>query len=116
MKVKKQFRFAAMSNRNKLWAIDDVDPRGNIGMTVLLAKDKEEAIAKFTKMHDGFLAITEIDSCLALSFSMHEPKGCGAGYRLRKAITESEDLAQRQQRGAGRSGSSDTLLPAKKGA
>jgi len=72
-----------MSERNKLWCIDDVDRSGNCGMTILLARNEADAREKFRKMHGTFLAITEIGTCLAISFAMVEGKRGETQYERR---------------------------------
>lgn len=69
--------------RNKLWSIDDVDHTGNIGMTILMARNEAEAREKFEKMHGGFLKITQIETCLAISLAMWDDANGATGYAKR---------------------------------
>ena len=74
---------AQRGQRNKLWDIEDVDPQGGLGMTVLLARNEVEARAKFEKMHNGYLTITSITTCLAISLAMVEDVRGGTAYAKR---------------------------------
>jgi hypothetical protein len=72
--------------RNKLWDIEDVDPTGNIGCTVLMARNEAEARDKFNKMHGGFLSITQIEQCLGVSMAMVSDE-TGATFYQRRMFT-----------------------------
>jgi hypothetical protein len=70
--------------RLKLWTIDDVDVNGNLGLTVLPAKNEAEAREKFAKMHGGALSIVTIETCLGVSLAMVENERGATCYQRRK--------------------------------
>ena len=73
-----------MSQHNKMWCIDDMDRDGNPGMTVLLARNKKEALEMFDKMYRGFLSVTEIEQCISVSLAMVSGIHGETSYRRRK--------------------------------
>lgn len=71
----------------RLWSIDDVDPQGNLGLTVLMARSEQEARAKFDKLHKGYLKITSIETCFGMSLAMWDAKNGTTGYLRRAKVT-----------------------------